>query len=78
MFWKLKDTSQIIKTCGNAEKRIFRVATNLENLEKSGNFEIVRENLKKAGKNVKESGILNFAQTQFFERLKFVKAMLIK
>jgi len=49
------------------------VATSLENLEKSGNFEIVRENLKKAGKNVKESGILNFAQTQFFERLKFVK-----
>jgi len=39
-----------------------RVATSLE---KSGNFEIVRENL--AGKNVKESGILNFSQTQFFE-----------
>jgi len=36
----------------------YRVATsleNLENLEKSGNFEIVKENLEKAGKNIKES-----------------------
>jgi len=41
---------------------IIRVATSLENLEKSGNFEIVRENLEKVGKNIKESGILNFAQ----------------
>jgi len=41
---------------------IIRVATSLENLEKSGNFKIVRENLEKAGKNIKESGILNFAQ----------------
>jgi len=37
------------------------VATSLENLKKSGNFEIVRENL--AGK--KESGIY-FAQTHNF------------
>jgi len=44
---------------------IIRVATsleNLENLEKSENFEIIRENLEKARKNIKESGILNFAQ----------------
>ena len=28
----------------------FRVATNLENLEKSGNFKVVRENRKSQGK----------------------------
>jgi len=64
LFW-IEAEAGFAKSAENFGQMLNRVATsleNLENLEKSGNFEIIRENLEKAGKNIKESGILDFAQ----------------